>query len=174
MSLPLAVGSVSVGGRAPLTTRTMIGAAAAVLEELLDRVTQRGGLPEAAEHARVVGEAADRHGFVDRALERAADEGRDVGRGARDDTYRAGCFGGWDLRVKRLGQSTPQNVSPTIRAAQRCAECSSVSVTPPQRNVAPFEKCDEREAGDEAADVRAEGDAALGFAGGLRGGDGCP
>ena len=83
------------------------GAAAAVFEELLDGVTQRGGLPESAEHARVVGEAANRHGFVDGALEGAADEGGDVGGGARDDAYRAGLFGGWNLRIKGLGQKSP-------------------------------------------------------------------
>ena len=73
------------------------GAAAAVLEELIDRVTQRGGLPEAAEDARVVGKTADRDGFVDRTLQGAADEGRDAGRGTRNDTYRAVLFGGLDL-----------------------------------------------------------------------------
>src|SRR5205823_3473993 len=70
-------------------------AAPAVLEELLDRVAQRGRLPEAAEHTRVVGEAAYQHRFVDGALERATDEGGDAGRGTRDDTYRAGLLGDW-------------------------------------------------------------------------------
>src|SRR5690349_21124449 len=86
-------------------------AAAAVLEELLDGVAQRGRLPQPAEHARVVGEAAHRHGFVDGTLECAAYEGGDAGRGARDDAYRAGCIGCWILRVERLGQSAPLNAA---------------------------------------------------------------
>ena len=120
MSLPVAVRQRQRRRARAVDDAHDDGAAAAVLEELLDRVTQRGGLPQAAEHARVVGEAADRDGFVDRTLEGAADEGRDVGRGARDDTYRAGLFGGWDLRVKRLGQSTPHDRDARqSRASQR-------------------------------------------------------
>jgi hypothetical protein len=68
-------------------------------------------LPQAAEHTRVVGEAANRHGFVDGALERAADEGGDAGRGARDDAYRAVLVGCWKLRVERLGQKSPLNAA---------------------------------------------------------------
>ncbi len=109
MSLPVAVGKRERGRTGAIHHAHDDGAAAAVLEELLDGVTQRGGLPQAAENSCVVRKAANRDGLVDRTLERAADEGRDVGRGARNDTYRAGFFGGWDLRVKRLGQSTPHD-----------------------------------------------------------------
>src|SRR6188508_3414166 len=57
-----------------------------------------------------------------------------------------------------------------ISSLETCAECSSVSVAPPQRDVASFEKCDEQKTCDESADVRAERNSSLGFAGRLEGG----
>ena len=68
----------------------------AVLEELLDRIGQRGGLPETTEHPLVLGEALDDAGFVDRPLQRAPDEGSDPGRRPCDGalrTRRRQCFG---------------------------------------------------------------------------------
>ena len=116
----MAVGSV-MGGGAAVHDAHDDGAAAAILEVLLDRVAQCAGLPQAAEHARGVVEAADRTGSMHGPVQRAADEGSDAVGTPRDGIVRTGSFGGWDLRVKRLGQSTPQNVSPTMYGPRNCA-----------------------------------------------------
>src|SRR5688572_18811853 len=52
--------------------------------------------------------------------------------------------------------------------AQRCAEFSSVSVSPPQRYAAAFKNCDEQNSRHESPDVRAERDPTLSLAGNLR------
>ena len=74
-----------VGGRGAVGDTHDDGAAAAVLEELLDRVGNGRGLPQAAEHVLEFGEARDRDRPVHRPLEGAADEGGDCGWQARDD-----------------------------------------------------------------------------------------
>src|SRR4029079_9778333 len=53
------------------------GPTATVLEELLESVGKRRGLPESATDLLEFGQAGHGHRLVDRSLQRAADEGRD-------------------------------------------------------------------------------------------------
>src|SRR4029077_18489940 len=57
---------------------------AAILEELLDRVGERRGLPQAAEVLLELVETVDRESLIDRPLESAADECRDGSRHTLD------------------------------------------------------------------------------------------
>ena len=57
---------------------------AAILEELLDGVRQRRGLPQPAEDTLIVIEAVQQRGLIEGPLECAPHEGRDAGAHARD------------------------------------------------------------------------------------------
>jgi len=80
---------------------------AAVLEELLDGIWHRARLPQAAEDLPELGEAAHCHRTMDRAAQRAADEGGDGGRNAGDRVVRSWTFRhdeaagiqAWQMRV---------------------------------------------------------------------------
>ena len=64
----------------------------AILEVLLERVRQRGGLPQAAEDALEFVEAVDAHGAIDGAAQATADERRDGRRRFCDRFPGAGFF----------------------------------------------------------------------------------
>src|SRR6185437_3254886 len=64
----------------------------AILEELLDRVGQRGGLPQTAEMVLELREAADEHRVIDGALQSSPDEGCRSGGCACDRTLRSALF----------------------------------------------------------------------------------
>ena len=63
--------------------------ATAVLEELLERVGERGGLPQPTEVVLEFGKAAHDERLIDRTLEGAADEGGDSGRHTLDRVIRS-------------------------------------------------------------------------------------
>ncbi len=83
------------------------GRAAAVLEELLDGIGQRAGLPQSAEDAVELGEAADRDRAIGRAAQRAADEGSHGGGPAEDGAIGARPFGDHDVAECRILQVAP-------------------------------------------------------------------
>ena len=84
----------------------MYALAAAVLEELLDGIRQRRGLPQAAEVLLELGEALDQDRAIDRTFEGAADEGGDAGRHALDRVVRSALFGDLDAGDAALGHGS--------------------------------------------------------------------
>ena len=112
--------SRSVGAWPPLQTRTTMRLAAAILEVLLERVRQRRGLPQAAEHALVVIEAGDRDRLIDRPLERPADEGGDCGCGAFDRCLRPQLLCGVRGGKHQLGHALPSKPNANVAQRRHC------------------------------------------------------